>query len=147
MGQNGLDGIPGAAQIHGKIAVPHLIGNVLKQTLPRHAGVVHHQLHRAEGLPQLSHHLRHGGSVSHVRLKGGGRTAVGSQFLHQFSGLVLAGQIVDPHGPPLMRQFSGYGPPDPAGRAGNQRSFHIVPPERKMSVNFHRAVRRLICRI
>ena len=81
-------------------------------------------IHRAEGLPQLSNHLRHGGSVSHVRLKGGGLTTGGGELLHQLLCLILPVQIVDAYGPALMGQFPGHGAANAPGGPSNECGFH-----------------------
>lgn len=95
------------AQIHRKVSVPHFIGNILKETLPRNAGVVHHQLHRTERFPQFLDHARHGGTVGNIRLKDGGLTTGSGELLHQLLCLILPVQIVDAYGPALMGQFPG----------------------------------------
>lgn len=67
------------AQIHRQITVPHLIGDVLKLGLTSDTGVVDQHCHRAQGGLRLPDHVRHGGTVRHIRLDGDGIAALRPQ--------------------------------------------------------------------
>ena len=128
-GQHRLHRVVRAVHIDGEIPMPHLVGGVLKQSLSRHAGVVHQQRYLAEFPLDPAHHLVHLRPIRHVRLHGDGASARRPYLLHQCGGAVLPLPVVDAHGVALRRQTARHCPPDTAGGAGHQRDFlhGIIP--------------------
>ena len=127
MGQHRLYGVERPVHVHGEIAVPQGVGDVLEQRLSRHARIVHQQRHGAELALHPPHHLVHLYPVRHVRLHGHGAAAGGADLRHQRHGAVLPLPVVDAHGVALGGQAAGHRPSDAPGGAGHQRDlFHGI---------------------
>ena len=82
-GQHRLNGVVGAVYVDGEVAVPQLIGDVLKQGLSRHTGVVHQQRYRAEGILHLPDHGIHLFPAGHIRLHRHHPAALPGELFHQ----------------------------------------------------------------
>ncbi len=124
-GQHGLDGVERAVHVDAEVAMPQVVGDVLEQGLAGHAGVVHQQGHRAEGVLQAADHIVDLGAVRHVGPQGQGAAAGGGELGHQTVGAVLPDAVIHAHGVAVGGQLTGHGAADAAGSAGDQRDlFH-----------------------
>lgn len=113
--------------VDGEVAMPQVVGDVLKQRLTGHAGVVHQQRHRAENILQAANHVVDLGAVGHVGPQGQGAAAGGSELRHQAVGAVLPDAVIHAHGVAVGSQLAGHGPANTAGSARHQRDlFHTA---------------------
>ena len=83
MWKHRLNGISGAAQVHTKIPVPHLIRDILKKALACHAGIVHQQLHRTQLILCGADHPVHSGAVGDIGPKGHGFQSLTAEVVHK----------------------------------------------------------------
>ena len=107
--------------------MPQLVGDILKQGLSGHPGVIHQQRHGAKGVLHPVYHVVDLLSAGHVGLRRHHPAARRRQLHRQCVGAVLPLPVVDADGIALRRQLSRHGAADAPGRAGNQCDpLHIL---------------------
>ena len=124
MGQDGLDGIEAAAQVHVKKPLPGLRRDVLKLLGLGNPRIVHQKIHRPQLPLDMANHFLHGFAVGHIGLVAHDPAALflqaGGQSLRQIHPL----NAVDAHFIAASGQGLGTGGTDAPGGTGNQGNIH-----------------------
>ena len=129
MGQNRLNGVEAAPQVHVEQPLPGFRRNILKLLRPGDTGVIYQQVHRAQLPLNAADHFVHGPAVGHVGLVADDLAAFFPQPVSQGLGQVHALNAVDTYFIAAPGQGLGAGGADAPGGACNKGNTHCFLPQ------------------